>query len=114
MKPEEQAEILAANALQPEFAGLRAKALQGTQIGVELIDKMQKSVLAKMNVIEGLVSPEVYQLMSQKINNYIEQANGAYNQSLQQQSQFGGQSTNTGAPTTKRPVFNLATGKYKE
>jgi hypothetical protein len=115
MSPEEQGEILAANALQPELAGLRARTLGAQNVGIELVREMEQKALADLKTVEGVVSPEAYRSMSYHINNYIERANGAFNRSLYKQSQLGAQPTaNNVTTTTKRPVFNLETGKYKQ
>lgn len=113
MSAEEQGQILAANALQPELAGLRARTLGAQNVGIELVREMEQKALADLKTVEGLVSPEAYRSMSYHINNYIERANGAFNRSLYKQSQLGGNATKTNE-SPKRPRFNLSTGKYTQ
>jgi hypothetical protein len=113
MSPEEQGKILAANALQPELAGLRARTLGAQNVGIELVKEMETKALADLKTVEGLVSPEAYRSMSYHINNYIERANEAFNRSLYNQSQLGG-SSNRGEPNKKATKrFNRETGKFE-
>jgi len=112
MSPDEQGKILAARALQPDIAALRTRAQQG-QVGIEAIREFQDKALANLKVMESTVSPEAYLAMDKYLNQWINEASGIFNKSIQGGSGLGKPSEN--AETTKKATkrFNRETGKFE-
>ncbi len=70
--PEEQAEFLAARALQPEIAGAR-QLISGGSTAMEAMHRAQADALGYVKIFEGLVDPEVAHLAQKKINNWLQE-----------------------------------------
>lgn len=96
MSADEQGQILAARALQPELAAIRNRAAGGA-VGIQAIQKMQNAVLGQLNVVESTVSPEAYAAMSKYVDKWLNEAVGAYSNSLSKGSALGT------APKTNEP-----------
>ena len=81
MSTDDQAQILAARALQPEMASLRFRALQGT-VGIEAVRELTESSLGNLKIFESLVKPEVYEKMQKYMSEWIKTGTEAYEKSM--------------------------------
>jgi hypothetical protein len=79
--PDSQAQALAARALSPEISGLRLKAMNA-QSGIEAIREVQESSMLGLKNYQGMVSPKVYSMANQYLDNWVARMNNSYNQAL--------------------------------
>ena len=71
--PDAQAKFLAARALQPELAGMRFRAMSGTTLGVEAMEKIMDSSMGNIKNLQALVDPKVYTKAQQYLDQWITQ-----------------------------------------
>lgn len=79
--PDQQAQALAARALSPEVSGLRLKAMSA-QSGIEAIREVQENSMMTLKNYQGMVSPQVYKLTNQYLDNWVARMSDTYNKSL--------------------------------
>lgn len=79
--PESQAQALAARALAPEISSLRLKAMNAN-VGIEAIKEVQDKSMLELNNFQGAVSPKVFKLANQYMDQWITKMNQSYNNSL--------------------------------
>lgn len=102
--PDSQAQALAARALSPEVAGLRLKAMSA-QSGIEAIHEVQDASMLSLKNSQSLVSPQVYRLSNQYLDNWVARMTNSYNGAL-----YGhpGQITVPSAPNSSSSPQNNA------
>ena len=76
--PDQQARFLAAKALNPEMASLRLKAMGG-QVGIEAIREVQNASMGNIKSFQRIVTPQVYTMANQYIDQWIQQGADAAN-----------------------------------
>ena len=101
---EDQAGVIAAQALGPEISALRLRAA-GAPVGIQAIREMTDKSLLKLNLFQAAVSPEVYAKAQKKISDTISQGVEVYNDSLRQGS------VTTGKPNYKNQESKVYTGE---
>ena len=82
-KPDQQAKLLAARALQPELAAIRLR-MGGGNVGIEAIREMTHSSMGPIKNLQGLVSPEVYSKTNEYVDQWLTEAVEAANKKAMQ------------------------------
>jgi len=80
---EGQAKALAARALQPELAAIRLR-MGGGNVGIEAIREMTDTSMGHLKVIDGMVSPEVYEKAQKYVDEWLTEAVEAANKKATQ------------------------------
>lgn len=76
--PDQQAKFLAARALMPEMASLRAKAM-GANVGIETIREISNASMGHIKAFESLVDPDIYKKANEYVDTWIDKAVTAAN-----------------------------------
>lgn len=82
-KPDAQAKLLAARALQPELASIRLR-MGGGNVGIEAIREMTNTSMGHINAFESLVSPDVYRKTNKYVDEWLTEAVEAANKKATQ------------------------------
>jgi len=88
--PDSQAQFLAAQALMPELAAARVKALNG-QVGIEAIREITNASMGNIKTFQSLVRPEVYTQANKYVDQWLNEAAGKANSYGLQVGQLPGQ-----------------------
>lgn len=80
---EGQAKALAARALQPELAAIRLR-MGGGNVGIEAIREMTNTSMGHLNVIDGMISPAVYEKSQKYVDKWLTEAVDAANKKATQ------------------------------
>lgn len=106
---EGQAKALAARALQPELAAIRLR-MGGGNVGIEAIREMTNTSMGHLNVIDGMISPNVYSKAQEYVDQWLTEAVDAANkkatQGIATKKSTGGNLVEDAAKITKQPEKN--------
>ena len=102
--PDEQGQVLAARALQPELVALRLK-VAGGNIGIEAIKELQNKSLGNLRVVEGLVDTKTYTAMQNYMTQWLEEAANEYSRTMEDYGRLQ-------SPKSEK-TYDLATRSWK-
>lgn len=88
-KEEEQAKFLAARMITPEYNALRIKMMQG-DVGIEALRHVGENSLNQFKTFESLLTPSVYKKANEYANQWLKDAVGAANNSVERPLQGSG------------------------
>lgn len=110
--PDQQGRYLAARALAPELNALRLNAMNG-KVGIEAIKHLTEKAGQNSKVFESLISDDARQSMNNYMSQWIDEAQNAYSDNLQDYAALGKGPQLRGKKEDEVPETNIPKGAGK-